>query len=96
MELWRFFVSIKSLLPLGVVQRRQRAGDDIPLRDRKPRAGKPGDAAEDNLYEQHDDAGIDPDRYRSGGNAGRRSLHSAAKFYIFIQMRSRIRKAYYF
>jgi hypothetical protein len=42
----------------------------------KPRTGQPGNAPQDNLYQQHNDAGKNPDRHRTGRRGG---LHNIIK-----------------
>ena len=48
-------------LPGGVAERRQRPGDGLPLGDRQPRLGEPGDAAEHHHDGDHRGAGEEPE-----------------------------------
>ena len=64
--LWSRFIFCKLHLPLGGIQRRHRSRDDIPFRNGETGARQTGNSAQNDLYQQHDDACIDPDGHRAG------------------------------
>ena len=63
--LGRLLVLVEGLLPLRVVQRRQRADDRLPFDDRQARVREPRDAADDDHREHQRAADEQPGRDRA-------------------------------
>ena len=51
-----FLVQIEGFFPVSLVEWRQGTGHYFPFGDRKPAAGEPGDAPNNNLKKDHDQA----------------------------------------
>jgi hypothetical protein len=69
--LWRCLVARERVVPIGLVQGRQRAHDRLPLRDREPGMGEPRHASHDDHGKDKRAAGEKPGRNLAPVCAGR-------------------------